>query len=672
LSQTILSRDRRVGSETRLREGERLLAAIMFTDIVGYTKLTQTNESLALQLLDEHREMVRPFISRHNGKEIKTMGDSFLVEFPSALEAVRCAFDIQQSLHEMNASRRDEKKVVLRVGVHLGDVIHRKNDVYGDAVNIASRIEPLAEPGGVCVTGSVYDQIKNKFEFPFSSLGKKELKNVGDTTEVYRMVLPWQKNEPSKARYDQHRLAVLPLSNISPNPNDAYFADGMTEELITVLSQLQDLRVIARTSVDHYKGKEKRVSQIAEELQVGTLMEGSVRMAGERIRVTLQLINANNEEHIWSENYDRKLDDIFAIQSDIARQVAQSLKMKLLEAEKERLTGRASDNVSAYVKYLKGRGLLATRKPNDLKEAKTLFEATIAEDPDFAPGYSGLADVYFLLGEYFELPTKLARQKARELVTKALQLDPGIAEAHATRGMFLMGDYEHEQAKAEFEEAIRLNPSYASAHLWYSYCLGALGRLEQALDEMGLAQDADPLSILVLYNEFGYLSVLGRKDKASKTLKKLLEIDPHSWMTKDAVATDHYLKGEYEKSIKIALSLEETNKLNKSDNPIFKAGLASTYAVIGDQENAIKWLRQLISVPEGTAWRNWLIAGVYAALGDSDEFFTFANRAFNEKTLTFIDVRLIDKWIPNARKIREDPRFGELFKKARLQLDSDV
>ncbi|TMI41573.1 adenylate/guanylate cyclase domain-containing protein, partial [Candidatus Bathyarchaeota archaeon] len=280
-----------------LPEGDRRLAAIMFTDMVGYTALSQKDEGYSLQLLKEQRKLVRPFFPKHSGREVKTFGDAFLVEFASALEAVRCAFDIQQALHELNSGRPPESRLLLRIGVHLGDVIHSQNDVYGDDVNVASRIEPLAEPGGICITRQVYDHIKNKFEFPLSSLGKKELKNISEPTEVFRVILPWQKEVAVSPGFDVHRLAVLPLANISPDPKDSYFADGMTEELITVLSQLEGLRVIARTSVDHYAGREKRVSQIAQELQVGSVMEGSVRMAKDRIRVTVQLINTTNEEH---------------------------------------------------------------------------------------------------------------------------------------------------------------------------------------------------------------------------------------------------------------------------------------------------------------------------------------------------------------------------------------
>ncbi len=653
-----------------MSEGGRRLAAIMFTDMVGYTALSQKSEANAFQLLEEHRKIVRPFFPKHNGLEIKTIGDAFLVEFASALEAVRCAFEIQQSLNELNSGRPANEKLFLRIGVHLGDVIHGQSDVYGDAVNIASRIEPLADSGGVCITAQVYDQIRNKFEFPFSSIGKRELKNVSEPTEVFRLLLPWQKESGSKTSFDARRLAVLPLSNISPNPKDAYFADGMTEELITVLSQLHGLRVIARTSSEHYTGKEKRVSQIAQELQVGSVMEGSVRMAGERIRVTVQLINAANEEHIWSENYDRKLDDVFAIQTEIAQQVAQSLKLRLLQGEKDRLNARATENIPAYVNYLKGRGLLHRRNPDELKKAKELFEATLAEDPNYAPGYAGLADAYFLMGDYFVLPFQIARPKARELASKALQLDPNLAEAHATLGVLFTSDYDFTKANEEFRRALGLNPSYASAHQWYAYALGTLGMYQKALEELRLAEEADPLSIAILHGQFQYLASLGRKAEAERILKKMLEVDPDHWMTRDSLGSSYYLEGDYHQAIKVTLAASALPA--NSGNPALIGGLVMIYAAMGDEENAKKWLRELTAIPEENTWRNTMIYVAHAALGDVDEFFVFANRAFEEKTLAFIDLRLIDRWIPSARKIREDPRFSELFSKAGLKMEADI
>jgi adenylate cyclase len=650
-----------------LSEGTRRLAAIMFTDLVGYSALSQKNEDYALELLEEHRKLVRPFFSKHDGREIKTVGDAFLVEFASALEAVRCAFDIQQSLHELNIDRPAEKKVLLRIGVHLGDVIHSQNDVYGDSVNVASRIEPLAEPGGICVTEQVYDHVKNKFEFPLVSLGKRELKNVGESNEVFKMVLPWQRESQNKTDFDEHRLAVLPLSSISPDPKDAYFADGMTEELITVLSQLKGLRVIARTSVDHYKGREKRVSQIAQELQVGSIIEGGVRLAQDRIRVTIQLINARSEEHIWSESYDRKLDDIFGIQTDIAKQVAQSLKMKLIGEERARLNARTTENISAYVNYLKGRSLLSTKKTDEVKRAKELFESTIAEDPKYAPAFVGLADTYRFLGYWFVLPFQSALQKAKELVSSALELDPNLAEAHASLGRILDHDYDFGGAETEFRKAIALNPSYANAHVWYSFLLMDLGKYQQAIEELRLAEDADPLSLDILNNEVHYFSMIGRKEEAASSLKKVLELYPENRFVRWNQSIFDALNGDYERAITILKDLSKSEPLD----PVYKTDLAIVHADIGDMENARITLRELLSIPEETTWTMG-IACVYAALGDGNEFFAYANRAFEKKKLDFGILRLMLRWVPGGRKILGDPRLSELFRRVDLNVQTDI
>ncbi len=650
-----------------MAEGERRLAAIMFTDIVGYTALARKSETDALRLVEDHRQIIRPIISRHNGREIKTMGDAFLVEFSSALEAARCAFDIQQSLHESNLNRSAGERVLLRVGVHLGDVIHSQKDVYGDAVNIASRIEPLAEPGGVCVTVQVYDQIKNKFEFPFSSLGKKELKNVSESTEVLRMVLPWQRVE-SKARFDEHRLAVLPLSSISPDPNDAYFADGMTEELITVLSQLQDLRVIARTSVDQYKVKEKRVSKIAEELQVGSLIEGSVRKAGERIRVTLQLINANNEEHIWSESYDRRLDDIFAIQTDIAKHVAKSLKVKLLEGEVERIESRAPENPSAYSAYLKGRTLLVSRVEADLKAAKELFESAIAQDPAYAPAYSGLADAYILLGEYSSaIPFSTANRQARELVSKALGTNPDLAEARATLGLLLAQEYEFTEAEKEFRRAISLNPSYSNAHLWFGqFVLAFQGRYRESLEELNLAELADPMSIAVLVDQLDWLLLYtGNLELSAQKVARANQLYPEHQLTKGMNIFFQIVTRNYSRAIELCLEA-----IGRDETPHtigLMIWLVEAYSAIGNREEARKWLAKLRTVPERTPYRSAFIAYAHAGLGELNEFFTWARRASEEKAINLGLLRLIDKEMPPMRNIRQDPRFIELFKKVGLE-----
>ncbi len=343
----------------------------MFTDMVGYTALGQRNESLSLALADEQRKLIRPILARHSGREVKVIGDAFFVEFSSALDAIRCAYDVQRATREFNFSLPEERRIHLRVGIHLGDVVESAGDVSGDAVNVASRIEALAEDGGVCFTRQVYDHVQNKFELSSTNLGYKPLKNVSTPIEVYKMVMPWaEKQVITVQRADSRRIAVLPFTNISPDPNDEYLADGMTEEMITKLSEVSDLKVIARTSIMNYKGKEKGVSQIGKELAVGSIVEGSVRKAGNKIRVTVQLIDAGSEEHLWASNYDRQLDDIFVIQDEVATKVAASLKAGVFS----KTLRKDTDNIGAYTFYLKAMQLLPESTQPRIRESISLLE----------------------------------------------------------------------------------------------------------------------------------------------------------------------------------------------------------------------------------------------------------------------------------------------------------
>ena len=440
-------------------EGGRRLAAIMFTDLVGYTALTQKNEALAMQLLEEHRRLVRPFFPRHNGREVKTIGDAFLVEFASALEATRCAFDIQQSLNELNSGRQEDRRVLLRVGIHLGDVIHDQNDVYGDAVNIASRIEPLASPGGICVSEQVYVQIKNKFEFPLSTLGEKSLKNVSEPIEVYRVILPWEKKSESESSLEKSRIAVLPFANMSPDPNDQYFADGITEEIISIVSGISGLSVISRTSVMGYKGTTKKLGEIGRELDVGSILEGSFRKAGNRIRVTAQLIDVAGDKHLWAQNYDKTLDDIFAVQSEIAEKVAGELRTRLLDSEKRTVEKKPTENTEAYTFFLRGRELLREETEASLRQAISLFEKAIQLDPKFARAHVGVAECHLALAEIGHDSYGGSLSNAKAQLDRALSLDPNLPEAHSCLSGLLFDMDDMPGSEAEARKALELSPS---------------------------------------------------------------------------------------------------------------------------------------------------------------------------------------------------------------------
>jgi len=367
----------------------------MFTDMVGFTTSTQTNEADTLELLREQEELVRPLFNVHQGREIKSTGDGFLVEFDSALRAVQCAIDIQQHLHERN-SQPGVTPIKLRIGIHLGDVEERGSDIFGDAVNIASRIEPLAVPGGLCISGQVFDQVRNKIPNRLERLEPKVLKNVRFPMDVYRVVLPWAGGEAEAMGPVPPRLAVLPLVNISPDPKDEYFADGLTEELISVLSAIRGLRVIARTSVSQYKGSGKPIAQIGSELGVSSVLEGSVRKADHQLRISLQLIDVRTQEHRWAMTYDRKLENVFAIQADVAERTAGALKIELLKSEREAIQERPTSSLEAYESYLRGIRAFQQSTGSGSEEFDTqavrYFEEAIQKDPQFSGAYSYLAN----------------------------------------------------------------------------------------------------------------------------------------------------------------------------------------------------------------------------------------------------------------------------------------
>ncbi|MFY9716931.1 MAG: adenylate/guanylate cyclase domain-containing protein [Thermoplasmata archaeon] len=420
----------------------RRLSAIMFTDTVGYTASTNADEGRTLDLLRQQSELVRPLLAVHQGREVKSTGDGFLVEFDSALKATQCAVSIQRRIYERNAEG-GLAPIQIRIGIHLGDVVQSGTDILGDAVNIAARIEPVAEPGGICVSGAVHEQVRNKIPEKLEKLPPRALKGLELSMEIYRVVLPWVVRNPSAATSGPTGIAVLPFTNISPDPKDEYFADGLTEELIAVLSQLRELRVISRTSVMLYKASPKSASQIGAELGVVSILEGSVRKAGNRLRVTAQLIDAGSDRHLWAKTYDRELDDVFSVQAEIARQVADALEVELRPTEEARLEVRPAVRSDSYLAYLKGRTLMHQQNEVSYKAAKEQFDLAISLDPQNAAAHSGLSDLVRLVGAYYlGMSRKEADETGLRLAERAIELDPNLAEAHASTAATLWLSYD--------------------------------------------------------------------------------------------------------------------------------------------------------------------------------------------------------------------------------------
>jgi adenylate cyclase len=634
----------------------RRLAAIMFTDLVGYTSLAQSDEPAALRLLKESEDLVRPLFRIHQGREIKSTGDGVLVEFSSALRAVQCATDIHQRLRQRN-SKKGAAPIVLRIGVHLGDVEERGGDIFGDAVNLASRIEPLAPPGGICISGPVFDQVRNKISNRIEKLGPKKLRNIEFATEVYRIVLPWDSSPSTRAESAiPTRLAVLPLVNISPDPKDEYFADGLTEELTCALSKLRDLRVIARTSVGQYKSTSKPVSQIGAELGVGSILEGSVRKFENRLRITLQLIDVNSEEHLWAESYDRQLSDVFALQTEIAERTAGALQLELVGPERESIRAKPTSNLLAYDLYLKGIHAARQSTPEGFKESVRCLEEAIRLDPNFSQACAFLANTYlFLSGD--TLPPGESFPRAKVLVAKALELDSGSSDAHTARGNLAL-QYEHDWglAEAEFRRAISLNSSNANAHFWYGILLYVVRRFAEAQEAFRTAVELEPL----WKNPRAWLILLHQDSGDFRSAIELVEEE----RAREPQNPSHHVRlGTL--FIQTGRREDARAEAELSNGPLSRyeeLDRAYLWKALGNPDEARRLTREWIEAGRMEHIPATLIAGLYAVSGDREKAFYWLDRDFRTGAGAFwLDYQSIA-----FESIRKDPKFLSLIERLHL------
>jgi len=627
----------------------RKLVAVMLTDIAGFTSLTQRSERLALQLLERHQNLIRPIIAQHKGREIKTMGDAFLVEFNSALDAALSAIDILKSIQDYNAAAKSDEHVHLRIGIHLGDVEQLDSDVFGDAVNTVSRIEPLAEPDGICISQQVFDQVRNKITC--ASLGSRQLKGIEYPITIYRILGSDTIAASQRPFLDKMRIAVMPFMNISPDSKDEYLADGLTEELISRLSTVNGLRVIARTSVMRFKNANKSVSEIGGELRSGTLLEGSVRKAGNQLRVTAQLIDVQSEEHLWVETYDRQLEDVFAIQTELAKKVTEGLTAQLLVGAEKRLTS----NVEAYALYLKGRYCWNDRSLDSLKKAIRYFEEAVERDNHFAHAYSGLADCYIVLVDHGYMPPREGYDKARKALAIALDLDNSLVEAHASLGNLLSKEWKWRAADEEFSRAIELNPNYAKAHHWYSIHLLSRGFVDEATKEMKVAEDLDPVSPMIHAYAGGLYVYARRYDDAIDELDQALELEPN-FVPAHANRSDALLaKSMFDEAL---AELQWVLK-HVPQTTYWKVELGFVYAMSGRKEQALEILKECEEAPDREQLESKRLAIIYSKLGDLNRAFDLLEKAFKDRSITPFQV----KQGPFYDTITANPRFDELTKR---------
>ena len=466
---------------------ERRLTAILAADVVGYSRLMGTNESGTLATLDALRtDFVNPKISEHQGRIVKLTGDGMLVEFPSVVNAVACAAELQRGIRKRNAGAPQDQRIEFRIGVNVGDVIVQGEDIFGDGVNVAARLESIATPGGITISGPVRDHIGNRLDLAFEDMGEQTLKNIERPVRVYRVhldtpaVAGTKDKKSASPEGEKPAIAVLPFNNMSGDPEQEYFSDGITEDIITDLSKVSGLLVIARNTAFTYKGKAVKVQQVAQELGVPFILEGSVRKAGARVRVTAQLISSENSAHVWADRYDRELTDIFAIQDEITHAIVDQLKVKLLPQEKNSIKQTRTDNVEAYTFYLRGRQFIERRSKVYYQLARQMFaegrQSWIRSMRELTPE-SPTAILSYILHYHVE---DVAIADILATSAKALALDSGLAEAHASRGLALSVEKRYDEATAEFEQAIALDPDSFEGHYFYGRACFTLGKLERA------------------------------------------------------------------------------------------------------------------------------------------------------------------------------------------------
>ena len=521
---------------------DRRLAAIFAGDIAGYSRLMGVDEEGTMRQLKAHRkELVDPKITEHRGRVVKTTGDGMLVEFVSVVDAVRCAVDIQRGMAERNSEVPPDKRIEFRVGINVGDIISDSNDIYGDGVNVAARLEALADPGGIMVSRTVYDQVRDKLSFGFEDLGEQNVKNIAHPIGVHRVSLAegappatfksTAAAEPSTA--NRPSIAVLPFANMSGDPEQEYFADGISEDIITGLSKLRWFFVIARNSSFIYKGKALDVKRAARELGVRYVLEGSVRKGGNRVRITAQLIDAATNNHIWADRYDGDLTDVFALQDEITKKVVAAIEPKLLEAEGIRSQNRSPEDVGAWDMVIHANSLFWRLTKEEGEAAIAMLRRAVERYPNYAPAQSMLAFMMLVqgyLGWSVSERESLVKQ-AGALATRAAVLDDSDPWAHLALGYVAYTMRRTDEAVEEFHRALDLNPNFAAAHGYPGLALALDGQSDQAivhLKQAILMSPHDPQNAAFNMGLAGGHYLAGRYNEAIGFARTALQ-QRHGW-----------------------------------------------------------------------------------------------------------------------------------------------
>jgi TolB-like protein len=634
------------------------LAAVMFTDIVGYTSFMGFDEERAFELLHQNRAMQKPLIEKYEGRLIKELGDGILASFSTVTKAVMCAGYI---LH----SCKGIPDLELRISIHLGEVVFEENDIYGDGVNIASRIITLAPPGSIYISEPVHANVINKKGITTNFIKSENLKNVKEPVRIYEVFLEIPDEPVKKVSEDtgntplvsatekvpEKSIAVLPFVNMSNDPEQEYFSDGITEEILNSLTHVKSLRVASRTSSFYFKGKNIDLREIGKQLNVQNVLEGSVRKQGNKLRITAQLINAENGFHLWSEHYDREIADIFAIQDEIAMAITEQLKITLLEDEKAFIYKDPSQNKEAYDLYLKGRFYFNKRGAGIVKGIE-YFHLALEKDPALTLAYTGLADAYCILALYCVVPPHDAIPKAKKFALKALELQPGLVEAYTALAFIsTFYDWDWPAAKKGFARAFNINSNYASAYYWYSYYLSFVeGKYEEAIatakKPAEIVEPLVPISHHIL--SIMYMNA-GKYEEGVRSSKMAIELDANSFPGFRGLGLN--LAGLN----KVDEAIEALNTAVQLSNrqPLPMVELAWACSLVNNNTEIQKIYDELISRSDTEYISSTFLGCIAFYLKKYDESFAYLTTAFNQRDCTF---PCINRY-PLSSFMKTDSRF---------------
>jgi TolB-like protein/class 3 adenylate cyclase len=637
----------------------RQLAAIMFTDIVGYTAVMGEDEQKAFELLRKNRRVQQPIIEHYNGNWIKELGDGVLASFLTVIDAVRCADAIQEACDEVPGLK-------LRIGIHLGDILFENNDVFGDGVNIASRLQALAPVGKIWISESVQKSVSNKKGVISQFIREETLKNVKEPVRIYEVSI--EKSEKSPVNMDpsavrvkeipEKSIAVLPFVNMSNDPEQDYFGDGIAEEILNSLVHLKELKVAGRTSSFQFKDKNTDLIEIGRKLGVRNIMEGSVRKQGNRLRVTAQLINVEDGYHLWSEKYDRNMDDIFAVQDEIALAITEKLKVTLLERDRKIITKTYTQNSEAYDLYLKGRFSI-NRRGRFILSGMQYFEEAISIDPGFAPAYAGYADSCALAAFYNLFPAKVIMPKAKQAAEHAISIDNSLCEPYTSLGFYYaFYEWDFVRAKRNFQKAIELNPAYTVGHFWYGmlYLSWIERDFKESQKEGWTAIKIEPFSAIAHAMQCVNYYVPGEYEEAVRIGKMAIDLDANSYLVYKMTALAFIGMNKIDEAITmIKHTLSVSNRFQWSMYDLIWA-----YSHIGDY-TAMKELVDELHARSDTEYISPFNMSLAAAwMGDIDLAIKYLENAFEEREPILLT---ITTWPNVPENLKNDPRCQKLIKK---------